>query len=291
MPPELFRWVDAAGEVYPLDGSLGVWLRNGRTGRFMPPVELELEAAPEGDGSWLRSVRYEHRELDLPIVIEGSTPTQLRQRLRAIWRWMDPRRGDGKLQCVAPDGIERELVCRYREGLEGTEGALQLGNVLETAVTLVAPDPFWTESTTYVSEYHLGGAPVGFLDSPFFPLKLTETTIFGDHILFTNAGDVEAWPRWIVTGPMTELILTNTTSGQSLTLTYTLPAGEQIVIDTRPRKKTVLYGTTSLYGAPLDPLSALWPLLPGTNTIGIELSGATTDTRVTLTYQLRYFGP
>jgi phage-related protein len=277
---------DEEVELTGSDYSTVLW---GVNGRFMPPVDFVEDETPEREGARVRRVKIRPREITVPVLLEGSSQTDLRQQLRTIVRRLYPVAGDGRLRCVAPDGATRELVCRYSQGLEGDEGTGD-GGVKYLAAVLVfraAEDPFWRAQTATEIDFTTGEPPAFF---PFFPLELAESSIFGG-ITVTNEGDVEAWPIWTITGPGGPLTLTNDTSGESLVLATVLSAGEQITIDTTPGIKTVtLDDSTNLY-PDLDPGSSLWPLQPDDNAVTVELVDATVDSAVALSYRARYLTP
>lgn len=78
-----------------------------------------------------------------------------------------------------------------------------------------------------------------------------------------NEGSLATWPVITLTGPLTNIVLTNETTGKTLTITYTLALGETLVIDFNA-KTVLLNGTASRYSAK----SGLWwQLVPGSNTI------------------------
>lgn len=57
--------------------------------------------------------------------------------------------------------------------------------------------------------------------------------------ILNNAGNVDAYPQIIITGPLDDPAITNESTGQVLNLDYTLTSGQYIAIDTDLR--TVLY--------------------------------------------------
>lgn len=124
---------------------------------------------------------------------------------------------------------------------------------------------------------------------PFFPLTLTNTILFAS-VVATNDGDVEAWPQWTIEGPASDIILTNTTTGERLALLgYTLPEGESIVIDTRPNRKSITRGATNLFPS-LSSSSRLWSLGLGDNGISVEMANTGANSRVILRFVQRYLG-
>lgn len=280
MAAEIFEWIDPDGTTTELDVEWDV------DGRFMPPSRRVEEEVPLQAGSRVRSVRHGPRDLRMLCWFEAATEEALRTQLRALIRTMDPTRGDGRLRITAPAGDQRELTCRYVAGLEMPE---QLGDTAgpglqRAAVVLRATDPFWYDVATTSATYETG-TPATFF--PFFPLRLSASEVFADATL-DNGGDVETWPVWTIVGPGSEIVLRNLTTGKALTLDHTLADGESVTIDTRPGSKTVLDQDGVSRFSSLTASSSLWPLERGSNSIRVEVTGATAATAVTVAFKKRY---
>jgi hypothetical protein len=109
----------------------------------------------------------------------------------------------------------------------------------------------------------------------------------------TNAGDVEAWPVWTITGPGSGIVLRNLTTGQSMDFGVgALAAGNTVVVDTRPGAKTaVANGSINVFPF-LSAASVLWSLQRGANAVRLEMSGAIAGASgLSLAYRPRYLSP
>ncbi|WP_424888098.1 hypothetical protein [Streptomyces sp. XH2] len=140
--------------------------------------------------------------------------------------------------------------------------------------------------------------------SPFFPVRIAPSVIGDEGLPVQVTTDVEAWPVWRITGPLGQqdagqpvipLRLANRTTGQQLTLSYGIPVGRTVVIDTRPGIKAVhLENPDGTRGENLWPYltgpASLWQLIPGENRISLTATGASEESAVTLTYQPRHLG-
>jgi hypothetical protein len=280
---EYIAWIEPNGVEHDLSGSANIDVMIGPSGRFMPTFELVDQEVPFLPGSRLRNIKTKPREVDLPIEISGLSTSDLRTQLRKIMDWFNPLKGDGTLKVIAEDGSQRLLTCRYASGLEIQETGLSW---LKAVLVLKAFDPFWYDANVIVQTFTTG-QPATFF--PFFPLRLTNSTVFADTTII-NSGDVEAWPTWIITGPGSNIYLRNLTTGELTNINVTLGVGETINIDTRQGKKTVVKGDgTNLYPN-LSSGSSLWALQQGTNQIRLEMSGASTQSSIQLSYQNRYWG-
>ncbi|MCP8970576.1 phage distal tail protein [Ectobacillus ponti] len=284
---DVMSWIDADGNETILSNQPNYMVLPGTAGRFMPPVEFIEGEVPFQSGSYLRQVNIKSRDVDIPLRVTGANDAEIWGILRNLLRLFNPVRGNGRLRVTAPDGSQRELTCRYHSGLELSE---TLENRMETfqkfILVLRAFDPFWYDVATNVQTFTTG-QPATFF--PFFPIRLSSSTVFADTSV-NNTGDVPAWPEWIITGPGDTIFLRNLTTGEVLNLNTSLGAGETLTVDTKPGKKSVRKGDgTNLYYTLSDD-SALWSLRQGVNNIRIEMSNATDQSSVQLSYRNRYWG-
>lgn len=286
MADEITQWIDADGASTTLEVEWDV------SGRFMPRVEFEADGVPGQPGAYFRDVTHGIREFMLAIHIPGSNDIDLRAQMRNMVARMDPTRGAGKIRVTSPAGDQREIVCRYSGGLEMAEklGEASGERWQRAVVSFLAHDPYWYDVSPTSQTFAVDPLVPSFF--PIFPLKLTASELAVDAAV-DNTGDVETWPVWTVTGPGSVIVLRNLTTSKTISFsTGALTASETLVIDTRPGYKTVKLGDgTNMYPA-LDTTSALWPLVRGTNTIRLEMSGVDNDvSSLNLSYWRRYLSP
>lgn len=279
-------WIDSAGAEYQI--SENHWQIDGMEGRFMPPVSFVEDEIPFQHGSLLRQVNVQPREIDLPIYVEGTNATELRNKLRYLLRILNPLKGDGKLKIVSDDGSQREIHCRYKTGMEISEKKnAKIGNLQSVILVFRAFDPFWYDTTTNVQTFKVNESPGLFF--PILPLRLASSTVFADASIDVT-GDVETWPEWIISGPGQDIALRNLTTGETMQLDVTLELGDTLTIDTRPFKKTVTKNGENVFYTLSDD-SSLWALHDGENSIQLEMGNATADSSIQLSYRNRYWGP
>lgn len=279
---ETVQWVDPDG------GTTTLQVEWDTSGRFSPPVRFEEELLPGASGGRLWGVHHEPRDFVLPLWIEGSSEADLRTQVRTLVSALNPLRGDGRIVVTTPVGDQREIVCRAASGLEMSErlGDTSGPQVQRAAVVFRAWDPYWRDvSDTVSGPWLVDENPGSFF--PIFPIRLAASEIFA-AVTVENPGDVEAWPVWTITGPGDDLGLLNLTTDKTLRLEYSIAADEVVTIDTRPDHRTITSNVagniyTSLVGA-----QVLWPLARGSNSIRVELGGATEDTVVQMSRRHYY---
>ncbi|MCP3805370.1 phage tail family protein [Allokutzneria sp. A3M-2-11 16] len=277
---ESLVWIDPNGAMIPLDVEWAV------SGRFAPPPVLVDEGVPEQPGARFREARHGVREFSLPLWITDSSPAALRARLRSMIAAMDPVRGQGTIRLTSPTGDQREIYCRVSAGLELDETLGRTsGPLVQRAVPMFrAVDPYWYDIADTTDPFESGDTATFF---PFFPLRLSSSSVFAEATI-TNSGDVETWPVWTITGPGSAITLRNLTTGEYMTLTITLAAGESLTIDTRPGAKTVTKSDGTNQFPALSSASSLWALARGANALRVEMSGTTAASRVVLSRRHRY---
>jgi hypothetical protein len=106
-----------------------------------------------------------------------------------------------------------------------------------------------------------------------------------------NDGDLTTYPVWTIAGPGKAPRLENQTTGKLFILNYTLAVGETVTLDTRDNAHTVesnLHGNLRPY---MDATNrAMWPLIPGSNELAVELNGTVAGAAVEMAYLCRFEG-
>jgi hypothetical protein len=157
----------------------------------------------------------------------------------------NPISDDGRLRVTRPDGTAREVYCRYNRGLEGLEDANNFGIVWQRAIlTLKSTDPLWYDVVPNVLTLSSGAATSFFPGTPF---RLTSSGIFSSPAPIVNDGDVEAWPIWTIQGPANNIVLRNLDTAERIEFltSFSVAAGETLVIDTRERFRAITKYTLS----------------------------------------------
>lgn len=282
MALEVVQWIDPDGTPTTLRVQYAV------RSRFAPPAELLADVVPGQPGERLREARHGPREFVLPIRLSATSDAQLRTDLRALVAKMDPTRGDGAVRVTAPSGDVREITCRYAAGLDVDEtlGDTSTPTDQLAAVVFRASDPYWYATSDTITEYTTGAQATFF---PIFPVRLNASEVWADAQV-DNTGDLETWPVWDITGPGQTISLRNLTTNKKLDLSgVVLGSGEVATVDTRPGHKTA----AKQDGSNLFPnlVGSLWPLRRGNNAVRIEMSGATTASKVRLARKHRWLTP
>lgn len=280
--PELTLLRD--GVELPLTPALGWVVRPGVTGLDDPPRSLiEIEPAT-GDGSILTDVRYNTREVFLPLTYKARTPSELRDAVRTLAALTDVRAGDVTLEVAHVEGTRRYIDGRLSAPFGANAYEENEGGFWRTlGLTLRCFDPFFYGDQASIG-WIVGGDPVEFLSSKFLPVGLDNSQVLGAAVI-DNAGDAHSYPVWTITGPCDELTLG--AGGTVISVPAGLTDSETLVVDARRGVKTFEINGTAAWDR-LDPGSVISTLPPGPTTLTGTAVGATSATTITVTWRERW---
>jgi hypothetical protein len=292
--PLTFALVDVDGVVRALDDTTGVNVAVGSKGLGFPKVQPNGDKLPYAPGVALRRISTAPSVLDLPIELQAGSAALLDALLDTVRGWVMPgteRRATPRsvfLRVTRDDGAVREIEGVYMGGLEGDDMA-GVETWQDAILSLYCPEAYWRDVAEIISTFTSGGGAHSWF--PYWPYDLMPSALFSESTV-TNTGQIETWPVWTITGPGTDVVLTNVTTGEELALTanggLVLAAGDVVTIDTR------VPSITNQNGVNLFPYlsagSSIWPLEVGANVIQVAMSGATVDSSVELAYQRRWAG-
>lgn len=278
-------WTDPTGGLWQLSNTsddLGWFTTKGPGGWGAAPVELITDPLSKG-GVSVRTARVPERRLTWPLFIWGETHLQFVERYRNIVNAFAATvqlQAPGTLRVARQDGTARSIDCWYEDGLTGEPA--ENWSAARPVLTLLCPEPYWRddELLSVTRSFSVG---VPFL-APY--PTISNSDALGASVI-QNPGDVEAWPNFTFTGPMTQMIATNNRTGDSFTVNYTLTAGQQLTITTGPPTATGPNGE-NVIGALDFPTAVLWSLLPGANDVTFTGNGVDVGTSVTLSFAARY---
>lgn len=266
-----FDLIGADGSEWSLCGG-PLFIGAGASGFGLPEPEHRWSDLVGAHGSRWRGLRFGRREMTVPIEVDGRglSPTAWRALETAFGRALDPR-GVCALVVTSPDGtVQRTIDFRYASGGDDPVDLdpLRSGTSLY-ALECVAAEPFWR------------GVPVSVTVAP--PSSPPSTVV--------NAGDVETWPVWTLTGPCVSATLN--VAGLHVTLTAVgqlIDDQTTLTVDLNPGRTTVVDqdGNTMWANATtfvVDPAG----IPVGTSPLSVSFSGALNGTtKARLDFETRY---
>jgi len=247
------------------------------------------------------------REIMLPVFLYGIDRKTIRDLKSRLVSALNPKKGYCILEFTEGDGIPRYLKCYYKGGMEGSETEGQAGFTWKKfGIQLTAYDPYFYSDDIQVAQWEFGaGEP--FLsagtdglsgtsdDLPFMPLRMNAGLVSGSQVNVANSGDVEAWPRWELTGPIKGFKFTGP-DGSSFGVAPpgsgadTIAGGRTLTIDTRPGVKSLRDDQGTNYWPKLDPRPKLWAIPEGESTCTVDIVPGSSTAKVRLVFQPRYEG-
>lgn len=281
------------GATYNLNGanpSLGITLRYlGDQGFGLAPMHRITQRGPLQDGDSDVGYRLDPRILQLPLIVEAMSLDAGYDARQALLRIFSPSNGAGVLR-ITTDTYDRAIQCYILGGLDFNvnQGA---GYTVRTVVQLRAPDPTWYDPTP-VS----GGATPAVEGTPTpVPLLIPWTvgaSSINSTISTTNAGTVSAYPIITAVGPITNLTITNVTTGDKIEVSGAIPNGDTWFFDLSYGQKTVFdqNGVSQFAKITADSSLATWSLKPGANGIAVAGTLPSASSSVSIVYYTRYIG-
>src|SRR5699024_6357576 len=142
------------GEVFELgrSGQDPVLHLHGSTGLGLAPVSIASSERLAGDGSIVRGVRYDSREVFIPLYVEAPSTGELSAVRRDLTALLAPHRGPVEVRIEDPaTGSVRMIRGYLREGLDGDFGDGFHGFWQTLGLTFECPDPWWLGPERLVS--------------------------------------------------------------------------------------------------------------------------------------------
>ncbi len=281
-------WVSPDSSVIQLTSfQQGIETPKGAAGFGAPPLEITREVVPGMAGARTRQKKHGINEITLPLHVRADSFEALENTLRDMVQRFDGLQGDGVLGRVSTSGRVSELACTVTEGLR-LDQAQMLGNSsIKLEMTFQADDPYWLGEVQ--SPPAISGA-AGESWFPILPIRLSGSTLLGTSTITTSTA-VPTFPVWTVNGPGVNPTFTNLTTGRTFAFKNTnLAAGEQITIDTRDYRKTVVGPGGANYFPRLASYD-FWPLVRGTNQVSVQMSNATSESFIGYSYREKRLTP
>lgn len=279
----LFK-IESPGGSMMLDGSTGVQMRLGVRGMGMPPVSLQwFDGA--GEGSSFRGGKVLARTLDMPVKITGRNRIDVLESYSALARIMRLPY-ESTLTAMFDNDRYRLNVVRtgggdYEMGVD-SDGK----TVLMTTLTVQAGRPYWESIDSEGRNIEPEGVGKGLLGPGQSLVQLILGSVDGfGSVVFSNTGDVEAWPTWTIYAPFSGFALVR---ADGLALEWegaTAKTTGYIVVDSLSGTVVDEAGANR-YGE-LKPAPKFFSVEPGSTSASVVLAGAGTGSRANVAWRPR----
>lgn len=262
------------------------------TGLGPVKTELSLERYALIDGAFLKGARVGTRNVVLTLIPVGD---DVQTERRKIYNFFPVG------ETITFGVVTSQVAVKSSMIVESVEPNI-FSERQEIGVSLIAIDPYWRSNSPSITGL------VGFNDvTPLFQFPFSsgynpKELIFGD---LSNAsgkdinylGDAETGVviTFSFNGNVSNLTVINQTYDEAMIINKVKDfyRGEQLVLDTRPAKKSVKHiagGKESFITGVLDLKSQWIKLHPGINTIGLQFVGNPNDMDISIEYETLYRG-
>lgn len=250
------------------------------TGFGIPPAEVRIESSA-GDGGVFRHSKRGIRDVDLSVTVLGTDRSDVQTKLRRLSRLLQDTSGPTQLVAQYDGGDSLSMEIHYVGGAEsqwGSNGGLVWNR---WTLSFQAPNPFWQSTDLETFEISTGNTGRGLLPQ-LSKLRVSSSQTLG-VIEVDNGGDVPAFPVWELTGPVTNLVVSNGSQSFSFAEIF---GGQTITIDTEAG--TVVDQNGDNKYALLGPAPKFFRLPPGESSVSITGIAGNNDFLATLTYSPRF---
>lgn len=262
------------------------------TGLGPVKTELSLERYALIDGAFLKGARVGTRNVVLTLIPVGE---DIQTERRKIYHYFPVG------ETVTFGVVTDQVAVKSSMIVESVEPNI-FSERQEIGISLIAIDPYWRSNSPSITGL------VGFNDvTPLFqfPFKSADNPkelIFGDmsnssgkDINYLGDADTGVVITFSFNGNVSNLTVINQTYDEAMIINKVKDfyRGEQLVIDTRPAKKSVKHiagGKESFITGVLDIKSQWIKLHPGNNTIGLQFVGNPKDMDISIEYETLYRG-
>lgn len=258
------------------------------------PVHRLTQRGPLQDGESDVGYRLDPRTIILAGVMHGEYTT-LNQNRATLLGFCRPTSATSplKLRWTTPDGTQRQIDV-HAVGELGLPSGDWMQKHHRFAIQLRAPDPTFYDPAGGSVTFAVGGGGTGFAFPLAVPMSFGASTL--DLYQTINIDGDNAWdtyPIIYVTGAVTNLVLTNTTTGDVLDFTgNSIGGGVTYTIDLRYGYKTVIdsSGVNRVNELTTSSDLATWRLVPGVNSIHAVGASITSATSILVQYNQRFIG-
>lgn len=263
-----------------------------KSGWGMPPVRHLSTRAPDQHGVTIRDTQYNSRSIQLGVHIRSEDRDMFYKFRRDILRRLRTEENvNGLLRYTFPDGVQREIECRFVGGLAlPSQAERHAGRAIRDVLRFFCPSPFWYDpelKTLVLSESQslTGSYPVQ------YPRSYRRVDIVGEGCLY-NAGDVETFPRVVINGPGDRFLISKKNkdgTSSSIEIVHMININDQIVIDMGFGVRTVELVSGGVATNIYHNLSGqFWSMHLGENMINVDLEGSTLQSQVEISWYDRY---
>lgn len=257
-----------------------------------PPIRRLTQRGPLQNGDTDVGFRLDARTMRIAVLARASTPAGFHADRETLLGMLRPGNDALKLRWTFA-GKQRQIDCHLADGLSLASGQMIANNFRDVFV-LRASDPTWYDPSGGSVQFAQIGGGTPWAVPVVFPTNFGASNLSGSAVI--SLSDANAWdtfPIIYATGPVTNLVITNTATGDKLDFTNNSIGGNMTyTIDLRYGYKTVIDSSSVNRISQLtsDSNLATFRLIPGINTITVTGTSISAATNIYIQYNTRYIG-
>ena len=303
---EYVNIISPDGEAYPLNTphQFGRWIISD-SGKGTPPIDYIIQRGPFQDGATVKDFFLAPRVIQLLIRQEFCDRLDLWDGRAALLDIIRPNRQlvatavvPFQLEWCFPDGTRRRIECFISEGPRFEPRQLNVWdeNAFQEVLRFICYNPLFFDPTRVDVSFALG------LDTELvfpitFPIEFGGGVI-SDSQSITYVGTWESFPTIVITGPIENPVITNTTTDEKIDLQMVISAGRTVTIDLEYGAKSIVddLGANLIGNLSPDSDLATFHIAPnpeatnGVNVLTLTGTNPTGATSVQIQFFTRYFG-
>lgn len=257
--------------------------------------ERMTEQGPLQHGVTDRGFRAKERLIRLMLFYQVATPTEYWDRRNSLNTALEPTTRLAQLRFDLGNGTRRQIWCSILGSVMDMRPDSAGGSSF--AVDFMCPNPAFYDPNGKALIFGLDYSATTFQIPMEIPLGIGQSTIDASALI-SYGGSWRSYPYRIrISGPMTDCVITNETTGEKLDFTgVSIAAGDRRDIDLRYSYKSVIdaTGTNKIADLTSDSDLTSWHLATarevpdGSNSIAVTGTGVTSATEIYISYH-EYF--
>ncbi len=271
----------------------------------MPAVRHIEEQYAQQDGVTYIETRLDKRIVTMRFDLWAATEAAMWESRAAFLRLLRVFAAGFKLRLDLPNGAARQIDLRYDAQFTLSRPWDENHKMQAAVLQCVAHSPTFYDPTPVLWAFAVSGGAGGWGWPLGFPAGWGASSAAGTPETKQYTGTWKAYPLITLTGPMTEPVITNHTTGHKLEFIpgYVIEDGESVVIDLTmdSRARRALTVTHSIDGNVPDALTddshlgsfhiAADPeAIDGNNSISVAFTGGNAGSRAEIRFYTRYIG-
>lgn len=304
-------FIPEGGSPFILDQASGRFVLT-EEGTGLPPIEYVTERGPFQDGETVRGFFLRPSVISLRIRNNFCSRDEYWVGRSELLNAINPTRGtNGTLRRILSNGVTRDITCVIQAGPGFQARKLDAWDewAFDEMLRFVCFNPTWynpaVQSVLWVSPTCDSDPNIFPYTFPFlFTLEtcplvfpITFPIVFqsfgaGLQISVNYRGNWKEYPTFVITGPVSTIVITNLTTNEKISLSYPVLVGEvvTIVLTYGLKSITLSDGTNLIPYLTQDSDLATFHLEPGVNSILIQGYGTGGPTTLSMNYYERYIG-